>query len=111
MSLCNKLIPDDVDTVAIGPIVWAPSPKGKEWYFLLASSPKGAGKLVFRGDRELAINTRESLLAELAFRRAIVIFDTDDELAFARFCAAKWPEAGYRRVVESILAEQSGGRH
>lgn len=112
--LTTDLVPQTADTVAIGPIVWEGDYNAKCWYFSVASSPNGVDRLTFGGDLDLARDVRNVLLTDLMRRNGVVVFETDDELVLAKFCAARWPGGKYDRVVSGIeaekLAEQSS-RH
>jgi hypothetical protein len=98
-------------TVAVGPLVWGiKTGDGRHWYFILASADfNGQFHLdclqIANDDQELAEQTRQAAMLELATRRAIVVIDFDDEVRFAGFCAETWPSKRTRSILAAIKAD------
>ena len=95
-----KVLPpsDTAGTIAIGPVVWELSGRGRtNWYFVIGSADaagtfRAGGFKIREDDKALADECRDLMITELVLRRPPPMIHTfDDELAMIRLCEAVFP--------------------
>jgi hypothetical protein len=107
----------DCTAVVLGPILWSESdasPDGRvHWFTIACGQPQTANYRMSRfefstdkTDRDL-LAVRSTVKAEIAGMGPRAIFDTDDELVFAKWCEAIWPCDRSRTLRRAVEAERA----